>query len=97
MSSRNSRGTEAVLVSWVSINHRAAPLLTALEDAKSPLRRRVKRIYLCWRDASAPEGDRELEAVRRTVKELHAGLDPVCPEIVKLPWKTAAPPTDHAR
>lgn len=87
---------DAVLVSWVSVNHRAAPLLTALHAPKSPLRSRVRRVYICWREAPAPDGDREREALRQTISELRKELAPHCPEIVKLPWKTSASPTDHA-
>jgi DNA-binding NtrC family response regulator len=88
--------TDAVLVTWVSVNHRAAPIVTALSDPKSPLRARVRRVYVCWREASPPDGDREREALRETVKQLHSELDPSCPDIVKVPWKTSASPTDHA-
>ncbi len=87
--------TDAVLVTWVSVNHGAAPIVTALGDPKSPLRARVRRVYLCWREASQPDGDREREALRETVKQLHSELDPGCPDIVKIPWKTSASPTDH--
>lgn len=87
---------DAVLVSWVSVNHRAGPLLTALHDPKSHLRSRVRRIYICWREADAPDGDRERAALRETISELRRELAPNCPEIVKLPWKTSASPTDHA-
>jgi DNA-binding NtrC family response regulator len=87
---------DVVLVSWVSVNHRAAPILTAIRDPESPLRGRVRRVYLCWRDAPGPGGDREREALRETVNQMHHELDPGCPEIVKIPWKTDASPTDHA-
>lgn len=87
--------SDAVLVSWVSVNHRAAPLLTALRDPKSHLRSRVRRIYLCWRDAPQPTGDLEREALRESIKELRSELGANCPEIEKLPWKTSESPTDH--
>lgn len=90
------RKADAVLVSWVSVNHREAPLVTALCDPKSHLRTRVRRVYLCWRDAPPPDGSREREALRGTIHGLHDQLETDCPEIVKLPWKTEAPPTDHA-
>lgn len=94
---KTARGrTDAVLVTWVSVNHRAAPIVTALSDAKSHLRARVRRVYLCWRDASQTDGDREREALRETVRQLHSEFDPSCPDIVKVPWKTSASPTDHA-
>lgn len=88
--------TDAVLVSWVSVNHRAAPLITALHAPKSQLRGRVLRVYICWREAPAPDGDRERDALRETISELRRELAPNCPEIVKLPWKTSASPTNHA-
>ncbi len=96
MTARASGDLDAVLVSWVSVNHRAAPLLTAVRDPKSPLRSRVRRMYLCWRDAPRPEGDRERAALRETIETLRGELSPARPEIVELGWKTSAPPTDHA-
>lgn len=92
----NLPSVDAVLVSWVSVNHGAAPLLSALDDGSSPLRARVRRLYLCSRDAPSPEGDRERLALRDTVTDLRERLAPICPEIVKLNWKTDASPTDHA-
>lgn len=86
----------AVLVSWVSVGHQAAPLLTAIASPKSPLRGRVGRLYLCWRDAPSPDGDLEREALRETAKSLRAELAPMCPEIIKVAWQTDASPTDHA-
>jgi transcriptional regulator with AAA-type ATPase domain len=82
----------AVLLSWASVNARAAPLLGAL-DAPSPLQGRISRVYLCWRDAAGAE---DRLAVRETRSALHQALDPHTPEIVELPWKTEAQPTDHA-
>lgn len=87
---------DAVLVSWVSVNHGAAPLITALHDSKSHLRSKVRRVYICWREAAAPDGDRERDALRETISELRRKFASHCPEIVKLPWKTNASPTDHA-
>lgn len=86
---------EIVLVSWVSVGHLASPLLTVLDDRDSPYRGRVRRLYLCWRDAPAPDGDRERTALRESVVELRNALDPVGPEVVEVPWKTGAAPTDH--
>jgi hypothetical protein len=34
--------TSAVLVSWVSVNGHAGPLLTAMTDANSPFRGRIE-------------------------------------------------------
>lgn len=81
----------AILISWVSVGAKGAPLLNAL-DEPSPLYRHIGKLYLLWRDApGAP--DREAVAVTR--KELHQALDPFHPEIVERPWTTTAAPTDH--
>lgn len=85
-----------VLVTWVSVNHRAAPLLTAVSDARSPLRSRVRRLYLCWRDTPGKDGERERVALRETERELRAELGSACPEIIGESWGTKSPPTDHA-
>ncbi len=90
MRSRSS-SARGVLVSWVSVNHGAAPILTALDDRESPLRGEVATVYLCWRDA--PDGERERDALRETLAKLRA-LEGT-PKVVKLPWKTDRPPTDH--
>ena len=94
MSTRRADNEGAVLVSWVSVNNRAAPLITALLDTKSPLRRQVRRLYLCWRDAA--DGERERDALRETIKGLRGDLGVSCPDIAEVPWKTSASPTDHA-
>lgn len=96
MTAIKSRSQDAVLVSWVSVNHRAAPILTALRDPRSHLRARVRCVYLCWRDAPQPDGNLERDALSETFKELHSELGANCPAIEKLPWKTSASPTDHA-
>lgn len=85
----------AVLVTWVSVNHRAAPLLAALGEAASPLRGRIDKVYLCWRSAPGADGGREREAVEETVSKLHRELGKT-PLIEPVPWSTRAPPTDHA-
>jgi len=87
---------DVVLLTWVSLNHGAAPILTAVHDLKSPYRGHVCRIYLCWRNVPAPEGDRERATVRATKDELHDRLDPICPELIDVAWTTEAAPTDHA-
>lgn len=84
-----------VLVSWVSLNHRAAPILTALTESDSPLRSRVSRLYLCFRDSAGPDGDPEREALAATRRELDDRLGSRGPVVVSLPWKTTASPTDH--
>lgn len=89
---------DGVLVSWVSVNHRAAPLLEALSHPKSPLSDQIGTLYLCYRDApdTDPGAAREKEAVHETVRVLRRDLDPVCPRIIRRPWKTSSSPTDHA-
>lgn len=87
--------SDAVLVSWVSVNHRAAPLLTALHDPASPLRGRTRRVYLCWRAAPPPDGERERAALGETCAQLRLALAAACPEVVELAWATTAAPTDH--
>lgn len=86
---------DVVLVSWVSVNHAASPLLTAVAEDGSPFRHRVRRLYLCWRDAPGSEGDRERAALKATLQQLEEALGELCPELIPIPWKTAAPPTDH--
>jgi DNA-binding NtrC family response regulator len=81
-----------VLISWVSVGAKAAPLLNAL-DEQSPLFRNVSQVYLLWRDA-AGAGDREI--VKLTRKELREALEPYAPEVFDVPWRTEASPTDHA-
>ena len=86
-----------VLVSWVSVNHGAAPLLDALNHPKSLLARKIGRLVLCYRDGPKrdPESAREREAMRETLRTLQRELAPVCPEILRRPWKTVCSPTDH--
>jgi len=83
----------SVMVSWLSVNHRAAPFLQALDS--SEIKPRVDHLYLCWRDTSSADGERERDALTTTRKELRARLDPICPEITACPWKTEAAPTSH--
>jgi DNA-binding NtrC family response regulator len=80
-----------VLISWVSLGAKAAPLLNAL-DEPSPLFRKIARVYLLWRDAPGAE---ERETLNLTKKELRDALEPFAPEVIDLPWKTDASPTDH--
>jgi len=96
MTEKSDGKQDVVLLSWVSVNHQAAPLLSAIDNSRSPYRSRVRKLYLCWRDAPSPDGDRERESLRETIKTLRDTLDPQCPEIVKIPWKANASPTNHA-
>jgi DNA-binding NtrC family response regulator len=82
----------AVLVSWVSVNAGPVPLLAALDES-SPLFGKIQKLYLLWRDGQDSE---ERTVVAETVSTLRTQLEPHCPEIVRVPWKTEASPTDHA-
>lgn len=87
----------AVLISWLSVRHGPNGLVEALGEPASPLARgRVSRLYLCWRDIGGPEGDEERRVLEDTLRALERDLHPICPEVIKLPWKTTTPPTDHA-
>lgn len=92
----SGRELERVLVSWVSVNHRAAPLLTALRDKKGALCGGIRKLYLCYRDSPEEDGEREKIALKETLVELRAELRAECPELEKVPWRTTASPTDHA-
>jgi DNA-binding NtrC family response regulator len=92
----NTPSSKVVLISWVSVNHGAAPLLQVIKHRASPLRHSIHRLYLCWRRVSSNDGAREQEALKRTQAEVKEALDPICPEIILCPWETDAPPTDHA-
>lgn len=91
-----SKEPESVLVSWVSVNHRAAPILTALKEKSGPLRGGVRKLYLCWRDSREEDGERERAALNETLVQLRDELGDKCPEVERVPWRTASPPTDHA-
>jgi DNA-binding NtrC family response regulator len=83
----------SVMVSWLSVNSRASPFLSVLEG--SALKPRVEKLYLCWRNAPAPDGDRERSALKETLRELKDRLSPICPQIVLIPWETDASPASH--
>ncbi len=83
----------SVMVSWLSVNSRASPFLSVLDG--SSLKPRVKQLYLCWRKAPAPDGDRERVALKDTLRELEDRLSPICPAIELIPWETAASPASH--
>lgn len=92
----NPDSKKGVLVSWVSVNHCAAPLLQVIKHRASPLRRCIHRLYLCWRSVAGDDGARERKALEHTKTELKEALDRICPEIIPCPWETDAAPTDHA-
>jgi sigma54-dependent transcription regulator len=87
---------DAVLVSWISHGEYAAPLITALDHASSPLLGRVHTLYLFVRVASGADGEKDSEVLAKTRRDLKATLGPVCPRIEVERWRTEAPPTDHA-
>lgn len=73
------------------MNARAAPLLSALDEA-SPLYGKIAKVYLLWRDAPGAEDHGVLTDI---VGTLRTQLDPHCPEVIRVAWKTTAQPTDH--
>ncbi len=83
-----------ILVSWVSIQHAAEPLLTVFANPESELYGRVDRLVLCHR---VSDEDSERKALEATVKRIERLADDVRPELELRPWKTTAQPTDHAR
>jgi transcriptional regulator with AAA-type ATPase domain len=83
-----------VLVSWVSLQHRAEPLETVFANRQSELFGKVSHLVLCHREADDAAEDRS--ALDKTLKQLSALDDEVRPEIHLKPWKTRAQPTDHA-
>lgn len=83
----------SVMVSWLAVNARAAPLLQALDG--SHLKPRVEHLYLCHRDTKGPDGDKERESLKATREALRARLTPICPEIHERSWKSDAAPTSH--
>lgn len=86
----------AVLLSWVSVNHRAAPLLTALKNTESPCHwRKTTEVFLYWRDIQGTDGDREREAKAETQEKLRFEFKASELKITFIPWKTIQSPTDH--
>ena len=84
-----SQKPEVVLVSWISVNHGAAPLLTAIEDPESPFCGKVTHVVLCWRDGK--DNAQERTRLRETTEALGGlGHDTHA-------WKSKAAPTDHAK
>jgi DNA-binding NtrC family response regulator len=82
---------KGILLSWVSVGAKTAPLLSALEEP-SPLFGKIERLYLFWRDA--PDSpDRPVLSKTRT--DINQALDRFAPEIVDRRWETDAAPTDH--
>jgi DNA-binding NtrC family response regulator len=85
-----------VLLSWVSVNHRAAPLLTALKTAESPCHwHKTAEVFLYWRDVEGGDGDREREAKAETQEKLRFQFKASELKITFIPWRTTQSPTDH--
>ena len=87
------RRTE-ILVSWVSIQHAAEPLLTVFANPESELHGRIDRLVLCHRVSDEESEKKALDATLRRLERLE---DEVRPELELRPWKTSAQPTDHAK
>jgi len=86
-----------VLVSWVSVNHKANPILTVLESThkNNPFVNRVKHLYLFFRDVENSYEKREYDALNDTITIIKNKLNRKAPNIIKVRWKTNKSPTDH--
>ncbi|SEI17560.1 DNA-binding transcriptional response regulator, NtrC family, contains REC, AAA-type ATPase, and a Fis-type DNA-binding domains [Pseudomonas asplenii] len=92
-----TRKRPQVLLSWISMNHGGAPIVTALLPASWPrsswpLSQRFNSVYLCWRNAPDDDsGKRALERTRHDIEKVFPkGL-----KIKDIPWDTLASPTNH--
>lgn len=96
MTAKPSDQKTSVLLSWVSVNHRAAPLLTALKSSESPCHwRKTAEVFLYWRDVEGTDGAREREAKAETQEKLRFEFKASELKITFIPWKTIQSPTDH--
>ncbi|UKE84584.2 sigma-54-dependent transcriptional regulator [Pectobacterium colocasium] len=81
-----------VLLSWISMNHGGAPIVTALQPSSWPFAQCFDGVYLCWRNV--PDDDSGKEALERTRNDIekvfHKNL-----KIKDIQWDTQASPTDH--
>ena len=84
--------TSTVLVSWVSVNGHAGPLLTAMTDPGSPFRGRIEHLYLCTR---VPGDEREREALAATRDALAKHPIAGAANLEVRRWKTRHSPTAH--
>jgi DNA-binding NtrC family response regulator len=84
-----------ILVSWVSIQHAAAPLLTVIENTEPRICGRIDRVVLCHR--VNPRDTSDAEALAKTLAQLEALPERLRPEIELRPWRTTARPTDHRK
>lgn len=82
---------KGILLSWVSVGAKSAPLLSALEEP-SPLFGKIERLYLFWRDAT---GSPDRQVLANTRSDLLRALDRFAPEVLDRRWETEAAPTDH--
>jgi DNA-binding NtrC family response regulator len=95
---RNSKKNDpVVIVSWISVNHHAAPLLMLLTNKHShnPFYNKVKHLYLCWRDSNTANDTREYDALQSTKSALLANSGIGELSIHEVPWKSNSMPTDH--
>ncbi|TFY93776.1 sigma-54-dependent Fis family transcriptional regulator [Pseudomonas nabeulensis] len=95
--SRPARKLPQVLLSWISMNHGGAPIVTALRPASWPrslwpLSQRFDCVYLCWRNA--PDNDSGQKALERTRQDIEK-VFPKDLKIIDIQWDTNASPTDH--
>lgn len=95
--SRPVRKLPQVLLSWISMNHGGAPIVTALRHSSWPrslwpLSQRFDCVYLCWRNA--PDDGSGKEAFERTRRDIEK-VFPKGLNIKDIQWDTQASPTDH--
>lgn len=94
---RPARKLPQVLLSWISMNHGGAPIVTALRPSSWPRSlwprsQRFECVYLCWRNA--PDDDSGKEALEKNRRD----IEKACPKDLKITdihWDTKASPTDH--
>jgi len=84
-----------ILVTWVSVQHAAEPLLTVFANPASKLYGKIDLVVLCHRVAS--DDAKADAAFDKTLKQIASLGSDIQPEVVARPWKTSASPTDHAR
>lgn len=82
-----------VLVSWVSVGAKAAPIVTAIKHAPAVLGGETGRLYLCMREAGDDGGQAERASLKETKTQLKRDHPSLKVSVIR--WKTREPPTDH--
>jgi len=84
-----------ILVTWLSVQHAAEPLLTVFANPESKLYGKVDLVVLCHRDPT--DDPKSRGAFEKTQRQLDTLPEAIRPEVVLRPWRTNAAPTDHAK